>query len=227
MTSTPKVFNTGDTRQESGQHKKLNGVAACYGRETNISGYFLEQICDGAFSQVLGQKPDTRLLFNHDANHIFGRTTNQTLRLNEVRNVGLVFWVDLLENDPASDALFARILRRDITGCSFAFVVNVDDWTLPSNRQELPKRFILEIAELFDVGPVTYPAYVNTPVQAIYERQKTQSFEDFLEEENQDFDRRFKLTQLQKRIGLTFEQKFELGRMQRKTERLYNRLKNG
>jgi len=206
VTSMPmqRIFDTSDKEQKSGR-KKLNGVASVYGKETNISGYFLEEIVDGAFLRVLDKKPDVRLLFNHDPNFIFGRTTNKTLRLNDVSRIGLVFWCDL-PDDIFADVLFSRVERQDVSGCSFAFIVGLDDWILPLDKRGLPKRFIKEIDELLDVGPVTYPAYERTDVVAILEQERLQSFEDFLMEEDREWEeswqRNKRFTDLQKRLSL-------------------------
>ncbi len=221
----PAIEDTKDSKSPQGQ-KKLTGVAAVYGVWTTIGNYFKEQLARGAFSEVI-KTCDCRFLFNHDSNYIFGRTINNSCRLYNT-NFGLAFWNDLLQNDQASDSLFARIKRRDISGCSFAFIVKKDDWELPNRPGELPKRTIVEIGELFDCGPVTYPAYRDTNIFATVARQKSfgEILEEIYDEEDAEFDRNDRLEKLQKRLDAspTFEQKFSLGKSQRKAERLRNRL---
>ncbi len=229
IAATPIFANVGDPndpqKYPSGR-KKLSGFAALYENEVNIANYFIEKIARGAFAEVI-KKTDTRLLFNHDANHIFGRTSSKSLRLYETYR-GLFFWGDLLPNDIASDALFARVGRGDISGCSFAFSDVEDDWELPKNHNELPKRTIIKISQLYDVGPVTYPAYPQTSVQATTER--TESPGEFIErtyrEEDEGWQRRYDLNKLQKRLNekLNFDQKFEYEKHVRKAERLRNML---
>ena len=48
------------------------------------------------------------------------------------------------------------------TGCSFSFTVAEDEWK--NNEDGTSERTIVKIRELFDVGPVTYPAYPDTTV---------------------------------------------------------------
>jgi len=224
--SSPVVSDISIESRPAGAKKKLCGLAAIYDSWTEIGHYYKERIRIGAFSDVV-KNCDCRCLLNHDSNLIFARTTNGTLRLTDVKNVGLVFWADCLNGDEATDSLIRRVNRGDISGCSFCFVVGKDEWSLARRLGELDERTIVSIDKLYDVGPVTFPAYPKTNIVVVFERQKTQSFDDFIEEENQDFDRRFKLTQLQKRIGLSFEQRFELGRIKRKAERLRNLINAG
>jgi HK97 family phage prohead protease len=203
------------TSDTAGKIKKLNGVAAVYSKPADIGGYFEEVIFPGAFRSVLSRKLDTRLLFNHNPDQILARTTNGTLRLYNAA-VGLVFWGNLLETDPLSDGLAARIRRRDVTGCSFAFTVARDFWELQPGKAD--RRIIFEINELFDVGPVTYPAYVETTVAVVYEDRAAEAAaeyarfsEEFEEEEIAQFHRRYA------------ERQQEIERGYRKAGRILNR----
>lgn len=148
--------------------KSLFGYAANFNKWTTIGGYFKEQIAPGAFTDAIKQS-DVRLLFNHDPNHVFGRTTASTLELAE-DTVGLRFVCYLLPFDGPSYSLARRIDRRDISGCSFSFAVTEESWKLPSKAGDLDERTIRKIDRLYDVGPVTYPAYPQTSVQATFEK---------------------------------------------------------
>jgi len=44
---------------------------------------FSEIVRPGAFARAIQQGQDVRALFNHDENHVLGRTANGTLRLEE------------------------------------------------------------------------------------------------------------------------------------------------
>lgn len=147
--------------------KQLVGYGAVFNRWADL-GYFKEQIAPGAFANAL-KKSDVRCLFNHDANHVFGRSTAATLELVEDR-IGLKFTCYLLDFDPASYGLARRIDRRDISGCSFSFTVAKDTWKMAARLGDLDERTILEIDYLYDVGPVTYPAYPQTSISAIFEK---------------------------------------------------------
>jgi phage head maturation protease len=55
------------------------------------------------------------------------------------------------------------IKRGDVSQSSFAFSVDDEGWDYP--RGEMPIRTIKR-ATLYDVSPVTYPAYADTSVSA-------------------------------------------------------------
>jgi len=135
-----------------------------------IWNYFQEIILPGAFAEALGRS-DVRALFNHDPNHVLGRTKNNTLELAE-DETGLA--VDILppDNQFARD-LLVSIGRGDIDQMSFAFTVAEDRWYTDEN--EIPVREISKIDKLYDVSPVTYPAYHETDVSV---KSRT-SYEEF------------------------------------------------
>jgi uncharacterized protein len=123
----------------------------------------VEEIRPGAFSDVLGD--DVRCLFNHDADHVLGRTENSTLRLTEDAR-GLRFRNTIDTKTGPGQNVYRFVSRGDVTGCSFAFIVGADEWTqatTASGRTQIT-RTITKIQKLLDVGPVTYPAYPQTTV---------------------------------------------------------------
>jgi HK97 family phage prohead protease len=69
-------------------------------------------------------------------------------------------------NDALAMSVIAQIRRGDVSGSSFGFTVDPDDerWTYEPGKTE-PLRTIYR-ATLFDVSPVTFPAYPQTTVTA-------------------------------------------------------------
>lgn len=149
-----------EARQDDGQESTLQGYAAVFNTTTEIAGMFREQIAPGAFADAVG-RDDVRALFNHDANFVLGRTVSGTLQLSEDQ-VGLRYVVTPPSTTWAND-LLVSIKRGDVTQSSFAFSVDDEKWDYP--RGELPVRTIKR-ATLYDVSPVTYPAYASTTVSA-------------------------------------------------------------
>jgi uncharacterized protein len=135
---------------------RISGYAAVFDAEYN-SGYFVETIRQGAFAPVL--KDDVRCLFNHDPNKVLGRTRNNTLSIEE-DSKGLRFACDL-PDCPTGNEVFAMVRRGDVSGCSFSFTPDKVEWSESGGRRE-----IVTLKGLFDVGPVTYPAYESTSVAA-------------------------------------------------------------
>jgi len=144
---------------EPGERRQLTGHGAVFNSLSEDLGGFKEIIAPGAFSETLGA--DVRSLFNHDPNMVLGRTAAGTMRLSE-DEIGLVYEVDLPETQAARD-LETSIGRGDVTQSSFGFRVLEESWQNPTEDQPVPVR-VLRRVELYDVGPVTFPAYTATSV---------------------------------------------------------------
>ncbi len=117
--------------------------------------WFTERIAKGAFSKVIAERQDVRGLFNHDSNWPLGRTAAGTLELWE-DHLGLGYEIQLADGSTRSNDLAIAIARGDVTGSSFSFTVAKESWQMGKDRDI---RIIEEIATLYDVGPVTFPAY--------------------------------------------------------------------
>ena len=105
--------------------------------------------------------PDVRALFNHNPDHVLGRTTSGTLQLS-IDARGLAYVVNPPDTQLAND-LITSMRRKDITGSSFGFCVTRDQWT--DNADGTLSGRILEVSTLLDVSPVTYPAYDSATSQ--------------------------------------------------------------
>jgi HK97 family phage prohead protease len=130
----------------------------------NANESYEEVIAKGAFDDVL--ENDVRCLFNHDSNQILGRSAAGTLTYG-VDESGL-FYECMLDNTiMAHSDLYKSISRGDISQSSFAFKVKEDKVEMYNNEEtdkEVCKRTILKFQELYDVSPVTFPAYADTSV---------------------------------------------------------------
>ena len=138
---------------------KVEGYAAVFNSDSEDMG-FIERIAPGAFKKAL-KTSDTRALFNHDSNIILGRTSAGTLELKEDKK-GLFMSIVPPDTQLIRDMVLAPIERGDITQQSFGFTVKADKWKEIDGKT--PIRTITEIGELFDVSPVTFPAYPDTDV---------------------------------------------------------------
>lgn len=147
--------------------KTIRGYAAKFNRWSQDLGGWKEQLSPGCFSEAL-KKSDPVCLFNHDSNLILGRTSACTLEVKEDR-VGLFFTCSLLPFDSMAYGLARRIDRRDIHQCSFCFSLAEDEWKFAKNYGDLDERTVVKVAELFDVSPVTRPAYRDTACEVTFE----------------------------------------------------------
>ena len=143
-----------------GNARKLVGHAAVYDQDSEVlGGWFIETVRAGAFSETI--QDDIRCLFNHDPNYVLGRTKAKTLRLfDEPR--GLRIECDAPDTQVSRD-LMTSIARRDIDGMSFAFEILEDRWTFSREAGKPSRRELLKV-KLYDVAPVTFPAYPQTDV---------------------------------------------------------------
>lgn len=132
------------------------GYAAVFNQLSDDLGGFREQIAPGAFTKALGN--DIRALFNHDANIILGRTRSKTLRLSEDQK-GLRIEIDP-PNTATARSVVEALRRGDISQMSFGFRTIKDKW---DNVAGKVVRTLIDL-DLFDVSPVTFPAYPQTEV---------------------------------------------------------------
>lgn len=136
------------------------GYAALYYDGTPATEFRLwddtvERILPGAFDRA-AREDDCRGLFNHNADLVLGRTAAGTCRLT-VDAKGLAYEIDLPDTQAARD-LAVALQRGDVSGSSFTFEATDQAWA------EVDGLFIREIraVTLWDVGPVTFPAYTAT-----------------------------------------------------------------
>ncbi len=129
------------------------GHGAVFNSLSENLGGFREIIAPGAFDDVLGD--DVRALINHNSDMILGRTKSNTLKLT-VDERGLHYEIDPPATTYAAN-LLESLKRGDITQSSFAFNVDEDSWDEDKDGRVI--RTIKKIKRLFDVSPVTFPAY--------------------------------------------------------------------
>lgn len=150
--------------------KIVRGYAAMFGKRSSNLGtenyQFYETIERGAFDDVL--KDDVRALFNHDSNLILARAREGkgTLTLG-ADDTGLWY-----EFEPDAEQTYARDLvrslaRGDVDQSSFAFSLLQEGqaWEEKTDGgKTIVNRTIKKISRLYDVSPVTYPAYPDATV---------------------------------------------------------------
>lgn len=138
----------------------IRGHAAVFNQLSEDLGGFREQIAPGAFAEAIAAD-DVRALWNHNADYVLGRNRSGTLVLAEdVR--GLAIEIDPPDTQWARD-LLVSMERGDVNQMSFGFSLrpNGQDWAKDDAGQVIRT---LKRVRLFDVSPVTYPAYPQTDV---------------------------------------------------------------
>jgi HK97 family phage prohead protease len=154
----------------AGKDKRtIVGHAAVFNSPTDL-GWFREQIRPGAFAESV-KADDIRALFNHDPNHVLGRNKAGTLRLAE-DDKGLAIEIDPPDTQLARD-LLVSMERGDVSQMSFGFYVEKQEWD--ETNPKSPLRTLIKV-RLFDVSPVTFPAYEDTDasVRSAFDAYKAQ-----------------------------------------------------
>ena len=150
-------------------HNTLTGHFAVFGEWTKIDsafeGRFMERIAPGAFAKTFAEnRSAVKVLFNHGNDSTMGDQILGTIDALEEDERGARYDVPLFEGIPP---LILSGLRSGAYGASFRFRVipGKDEWVDTPKRSEsnpdgIPERTVREV-QLFEFGPVTFPAYAN------------------------------------------------------------------
>lgn len=153
----PTEFNFRVEQRGGSDRLVIEGYAYRFHEISQNLGGFVERVLPGAGEQSASQD-DIRALFNHDASLILGRSRSGTLRLGE-DSEGLPYEIDGDMRQSYVSDLAIALEREDVSQSSFGFRTVDETWGL--TEEDLPLRSLVKIA-LFDVSPVTYPAYTSS-----------------------------------------------------------------
>ena len=143
----------------------LSGAPIVYEAWTDL-GWYDERIADGALADT--DLKDVRFLVNHNTDMIplarsRNNNANSTMQMEVVDGVGMNIRVNLdTENNAEAKALYSAVERGDISGMSFMFTVDGDNWE--DIDSDHPKRTITAIKRVMEVSAVTFPAYEQTSI---------------------------------------------------------------
>lgn len=142
----------------------ITGRPIVYNSRTDL-GYFDEVIERGALNGA--DLRDVRFLVNHDISKVplarsRNNNANSTMQLMP-DDQGMEIRVNLdVKNNSDARNLYSAIERGDITGMSFMFQIDDEEWTeLDSDH---PTRHIKKISNVIEVSAVTFPAYEDTEI---------------------------------------------------------------
>ena len=142
----------------------ITGRPIVYNSRTDL-GYFDEVIEVGALNGA--DLRDVRFLVNHDTSMIplarsRNNNENSTMQL-MVDDQGLSIRVNLdVKNNSDARNLYSAIERGDISGMSFMFFVDEEEWS--DLETDHPVRRIKKISNVVEVSAVTFPAYEDTSI---------------------------------------------------------------
>lgn len=136
------------------------GYGARFNEPSLDLGGFRETLAPGCFRACLGD--DVRCLRNHKEDVLLGRAASGTFRMTEDAE-GLLYECDLPDTTHGRDTA-ESVRRGDMSGCSFSFrtAPQGDQWSMDDAGGIV--RTVNKVLRLYDVGPVTFPAYESTRV---------------------------------------------------------------
>lgn len=144
----------------------ITGRPIVYNSRADL-GDFDEVIDSGALDKA--DLTDVRFLVNHDVSKVpLARSRrnngNSTMWL-KVDKKGMEIDVALdTENNAEAKALYSAVQRGDITGMSFMFAIDDEEWE--DLESDHPTRHIRAISKVVEVSAVTFPAYESTEINA-------------------------------------------------------------
>jgi len=141
------------------ESRVVEGYAVVFNSDSENLGGFIERIDSSALDAVLNQ--DTVALLNHDQNYVLARNGVSMELSKDDKGIKYRFEAP---NTTAGNDLLENLRIGNISKSSFAFTVERDEWEFNDNEPD--RRVITKIDRLFDVSPVTYPAYPDTSVAA-------------------------------------------------------------
>lgn len=162
-----RSYNFEVRAEEKDGVKIITGRPVVYNSRTNI-GLFDEVIDMGALDGA--DLTDVRFLINHNTSMIpVARSRrnngNSTMQLSADQQGLNIDWVKLdTENNSDSRSLYSAVQRGDITGMSFMFSVDDEEWV--DLESDHPTRHIRKIGSVVEVSAVTFPAYDATEINA-------------------------------------------------------------
>lgn len=161
-----RSYNFEIRAEETEKGNVITGRPIVYDSKTDL-GFFDEIIERGALKNA--DLTDVRFLVNHDISKIpLARSRrnngNSTMHLT-VDDDGMGIRVTLdTENNSEARALYSAVQRGDISGMSFMFSIDGEEWE--DLETDHPTRRIRSIGTVVEVSAVTFPAYSDTTINA-------------------------------------------------------------
>ena len=150
-----------ETREiDETENPMISGYFVVFDENYNFAPDMSESIDRHALDNTING--DIRALFDHDTSKVLGRTTNGTLQL-RLDDHGLWGDISINRNDTEAMNLYQRVKRGDINQCSFGFEILRQE---PITREDGGTHWLVKEVKLYEVSPVTFPAYETTSLSA-------------------------------------------------------------
>lgn len=145
----------------------VSGYAVVFDTWSNDLGFY-EKILRGAITEDTIKRSDVICKLNHDDQKVLARSKyGEGSLILEVDDKGLKYTFEAPRTQ-YGDELLEYLRRGDITGSSFAFTIEEDEfsyqWPFDKDADPVLCREVIKVDKIFDVSPVFSPAYEKTSV---------------------------------------------------------------
>ena len=162
----------------------ITGYPIVFNQETDLG--FVREIIEPESVEDRGVLRDVALMVGHDFGmiplaHSRRNNENSTMQLEpDEHGVKMRAVLDVGGNPKAAE-VYSAIRRGDVSGMSFAFIVNKEAWE--DMDSDKPLRRIQGFSRIFECSVVAFPAYPGTSVQAASEGDALESVRAALDSE--------------------------------------------
>ena len=173
-----------EVRAEENEEKGavITGYPIVFNQETDLGG--IREVIEPEAVEDRTILRDVALLVGHDFGmiplaHSRRNNENSTMQLTpDEHGVHMRAVLDVANNPKAAE-VYSAVKRGDISGMSFAFIVNKEAWE--DVDSDAPLRRIQGFSRIFECSIVAFPAYPGTSVQAASEGDALESVRASLE----------------------------------------------
>lgn len=203
-----------EVRTEEEKEGVITGYPIVFNQITDIGCGLREVIAPEAVGDGKVLR-DVALMVGHDFGmiplaHSRNNNENSTMQLTvDDHGVHMRAVLDI-QNNPKAAEVYSAIKRGDVSGMSFAFIVDKEEWE--DLESDEPLRRITGFSKIFECSIVAFPAYPGTSVQAASEFDTLESVKESLESARQQ-------------LANTRAKEAELERRREALERLENLIK--
>lgn len=176
-----------EVRTEEENEGVIEGYPIVFNQETDLGGGIREMIAPEAVGDGKVLR-DVALMVGHDFGmiplaHSRNNNENSTMQLTPDEHGVRMRAVLDVKNNPKAAEVYSAIKRGDVSGMSFAFIVDKEEWE--GVETDSPLRRVTGFSKIFECSIVAFPAYPGTSVQAASVSDALESVKESLESERQ------------------------------------------
>ncbi|WP_106831159.1 HK97 family phage prohead protease [Parabacteroides pacaensis] len=152
------------------EERTIEGYAVVFGQESRVlydkvkKRFFVEIIEPGAITDEMFREWDVKALCEHNKERMLARSFKGAGSLALTVDPYGVNYRFLAPNTPDGDYVVELTKRGDLFGSSFAYVTSEENVRYELRKDGVLLRRVYKIDRMFDISPVSDPAYMGTEV---------------------------------------------------------------